>query len=210
MGKTTDQVDYKYIWWACNRNKESRLIMKFVDNAEKPIIAFDFDGVIAVNSEGEGSTYPIPQDYRVHTPEVTNFMHELGIIIAVWTCREKNGDVDHITPAKEWMNDKNIYYDTVNDTFDYAPYHYNPRKIYAHMYVDDKAYGWHGSDNGNDPMMLLVLEQFLIKVCGFSQSSAGYTVRCCENGDHPEKWMVEAVKNFKTRRYRVRLEEELF
>lgn len=170
--------------------------MRFNDNTQTPIIAFDFDGVLAVDSEG--TSYPIPHKLRKHASRVTNFMHELGIKVIVWTCRECaeiNGHKhDHVEPMERFLKDNNVYYDSINDSSEFAPYTYNPRKIYAHMYVDDRGYGWDGDD---EDVLLNILREFLVRVCGFSHSSAGFTTACCCYNQDPEDWMIEGVKNFK-------------
>ena len=68
------------------------------------------------------------------------------------------------------------------------------------MYVDDRAYGWHGADDGKDEMFLLVLESFLRRVCGFSRHSADITKICCLQGNDPEDWMIDGVKRWKNKR----------
>lgn len=174
--------------------------MRFKDSAELPIIAIDFDDTINVNGS---DTYPTCGTVRLYAKEVINFMHKLGIKIVIWTSRDVayNQDekkmYDHMSPMIDWLNENDIHYDAVNKSIQFAPYAYNGRKVYAHMYVDDRSFGWTGADNGNDCIFILVLEEFLRKVCRFSRESANITSIYCQQGDEPEEWMIEGVKNWK-------------
>lgn len=175
--------------------------MKFKDSAPMPIIAIDFDDTINVNGS---DTYPVCGEVRMYAKEVINFMHKLGIKIVIWTSRdvaynqEEKRMYDHMTHMIDWLDENDIHYDAINKSIQFAPYHYNGRKVYAHMYVDDRAFGWHGSETGNDCIFIMVLEEFLRRVCGFSKHSANITAMCCERGDEPEDWMIEGVKRWKS------------
>ena len=177
--------------------------MIFRDSAPMPIIAIDFDGTINCNGE---DTYPICGEPRMYAKQVIDFMHKLGIKIVIWTSRDVayNQDekkmYDHMSPMIEWLDANEIHYDAINKSIQFAPYAYNGRKVYAHMYVDDRGFGWRGSDNGHDPVFLLVLEEFLRKVCRFSKESAEFVRICCEQEHEPEQWMIDGVKEWKTRR----------
>ena len=181
--------------------------MRYRDSAEYPIIAIDFDDTICMTRD----TYPECGKARMHAKEVINFMHKLGIKIVIWTSRDVafNQDekklYDHVTPMINWLDAEGIHYDAVNKSVQFAPYPYNGRKVYAHMYVDDRNYmgGTHFADNGNDPMFLMILEEFLKYVCRFSRTSAEIVRVCCEQELEPEDWMIEGVKNWKTRKHYV-------
>lgn len=174
--------------------------MKFNDKAKMPIIAIDFDDTINVLG---GKTYPECGEVRQWAKEVINFMHKLGIKIVIWTSRDVayNQDekkmYDHMSPMIEWLDANEIHYDAINKSIQFAPYAYNGRKVYAHMYVDDRAFGWQGSSDGNDEIFLLMLEEFLEKVCGFSRYHAGITASYCRRGIEPEEWMLEGVRKWK-------------
>lgn len=174
--------------------------MRFNDSAEMPIIAIDFDDTI--NIQG-ADTYPICGKPRLWSKEVINFMHKLGIKIVIWTSRDVayNQDekkmYDHVSPMIEFLDSNRIHYDAINKSIQFAPYAYNGRKVYAHMYVDDRGYGWNGADDGNDEVFLLVLESFLRRVCRFSKHSAENVVIYCRQNFEPEEWMIEGVKNWK-------------
>ena len=127
--------------------------MKFNDSAPMPIIAIDFDDTINVLGS---HTYPECGEVRLWAKEVIDFMHTLGIKIVIWTSRDVayNQDekkmYDHMSPMIEWLDANEIHYDAINKSIQFAPYHYNGRKVYAHMYVDDRAFGWCGATNGKD------------------------------------------------------------
>ena len=176
--------------------------MIFRDSAPMPIIAIDFDGTINCNGE---DTYPICGEPRMHAKQVIDFMHKLGIKIVIWTSRDVayNQDekrmYDHMSPMIEWLDANEIHYDAINKSIQFAPYAYNGRKVYAHMYVDDRSFGWYGSQNGCDDIFLSILSEFLRKVCRFSSESATRVVTCCEDGRDPYDWMIEGVKSWKSR-----------
>jgi hydroxymethylpyrimidine pyrophosphatase-like HAD family hydrolase len=161
-----------------------------------PIIAIDFDDTININGAHK---YPVCGEVRPCAKEVINFMHKLGIKIVIWTSRDVayNQDekqiYDHVSPMIEWMDANEIHYDAINKSIQFAPYHYNGRKVYAHMYVDDRAFGW----DDYYSVFYSVLESFLKKVCGFNNDDAYTITMHCSHGFDPEEWMIEGVKNWK-------------
>lgn len=176
--------------------------MIFRDSAPMPIIAIDFDGTINCNGE---DTYPICGEPRMHAKQVIDFMHKLGIKIVIWTSRDVayNQDekkmYDHMSPMIEWLDANEIHYDAINKSIQFAPYAYNGRKVYAHMYVDDRSFGWYGADDGNDHIMLDVLENFLNIVCGFSRPLARMARCKAKYGESPTQYMIDGVKSWKDR-----------
>lgn len=169
--------------------------MKFIDNAVAPICAFDFDGTINCQAE---NTYPICGVPRAYSAYVLGYMRKLGIKIIIWTSR---GSDEHIRPMVQFLNDNKIGYDSINSSFEFAPYAYESRKIYAHMYVDDRGFGWNApSEDGYDYILFDVLEEFLFKICGFSKLEAEYTKYKCIIGESsnadPEPWMIQKVKRW--------------
>lgn len=140
---------------------------KYYDNASAPIIAFDFDGTINVNGE---KSYPECGEVRKYAKGVINLLHEIGINIIIWTSRDvgHNRDMvyDHISPMIEFLKEHNIKYDTINDSSEFAPYHYESRKIYAHLYVDDRAFGW----SNKEDIMIDVMRHILSNIVGIGNS----------------------------------------
>lgn len=163
---------------------------KYLDNCKYPIIAIDFDGVINCRAE---SLYPYCGIIRRYTREVTNFMHKLGIIVVVWTSREGY----HKELADIFLNVNDVHYDAINESHKFAPYEYEARKIYAHMYVDDRGYNWDGNDNGEDGVMLNILRQFLIRICGFTVQLAEDAVELCIIDADPTNTMINMMNAWK-------------
>lgn len=168
----------------------------YADNAQYPIIAIDFDGTINIDNDGR---YPECGTVRPWAGTVISFMHKLGIKVVIWTSRdvaynqEEKKMYDHLTPMLNFLDSHGIEYDAINKSIQFAPYHYNSRKIYAHMYVDDRGYGWAETDD----IFLYVLRKFLIRICGFTYPSAQLVVDRCKKFEDPEPWMIEAVKNWR-------------
>ena len=175
---------------------------KFHDSAPMPIIAIDFDDTINI---GGADTYPKCGKVRPYCKRVLDFMHELGIKIVIWTSRdmaynqEEKKTYDHLTPMLEFLDENNIHYDAINKSIQFAPFAYNGRKVYAHMYVDDRAFGWEGYEDGNDDIMLDVLEDFLHTVCGFSTKLALSARELAEENEYPTQYMIDGVKSWKDR-----------
>lgn len=144
---------------------------KYVDSAVAPIIAFDFDDTINVNG---GNKFPECGEVRKYAKEVVNFLHDIGCKIVIWTSRDVayNQDekkmYDHLTPMLNFLDKNDIKYDAINKSVQFAPYHYNGRKVYAHLYVDDRAFGWHESEE----IMVMVLKHVLADIIGVKESIA--------------------------------------
>lgn len=168
----------------------------YADNAVAPIIAIDFDGTINIDEEGK---YPECGDARPWARTVINFMHKLGIKIVIWTSRDVayNQDekkmYDHLTPMLNFLESRGIEYDAINKSIQFAPYHYNGRKVYAHMYVDDRGFGW----VDDEEVFLDVLRIFLVRICGATSQAAREMVACCKSFEEPEPWMIDVVKNWR-------------
>ncbi len=97
------------------------------------IIAIDFDGTLC------RGTYPNiggPQPYAV---EVMKKLSADGHYLIIWTCR--HGEL--LTKAINWMLDQGIPFNRVNEhnPDNLAKYGGDARKIYAHVYIDDKNLG---------------------------------------------------------------------
>lgn len=134
----------------------------FIDNSVAPIIAIDFDGTICI---GDGYPDPHGGQLRPYAKEVINFLYDVGVKVVIWTNRKnvKGTDIKDKLLMKEWLDEMGIKYHTVNDSTQFAPFKYYGRKLYAHMFVDDRGYGW---DDHNKYIMVHVLCDFLINVVG--------------------------------------------
>lgn len=97
------------------------------------IIAIDFDGTIC---RGQ---YPNIDGLQ---PDAKQYIQELkadGHYIIIYTCRCG----DYLTQAINWLLENEIPFDRVNDNEPQSieMYKNNSRKVYAHVYVDDKQVG---------------------------------------------------------------------
>ncbi|MDR0937969.1 MAG: HAD hydrolase family protein [Mediterranea sp.] len=97
------------------------------------IIAIDFDGTL---HKGEWPSIGEPSDGAV---EAMRKLRDDGHYLIINTCREGT----HQTEMVNWLRERQIPFHRVNDN---APDHVgkyggNCRKIYAHLYVDDRQVG---------------------------------------------------------------------
>lgn len=164
----------------------------FIDNSIAPIIAIDFDGTICVGDGG----YPDPHggQLRPFTKEVMNFMYDVGIKVVIWTNRKnvKGTDIKDKLLMKQWLDEMGIKYHTVNDSTEFAPFKYYGRKLYAHMFVDDRGYGFSCHDSH---IMAKVLESFLVNIVGCSYYTSVNIVHSVCRGEQPSSEDIEHVKD---------------
>lgn len=97
------------------------------------IIAIDFDGTIAIDN------YPkigVPVPYAIET---IRKIKKQGHYIIINTCRCG----DRLIDAVNWMTEKGVMFDRVNDNhpIETAKYDSNSRKVFAHLYIDDRQIG---------------------------------------------------------------------
>lgn len=97
------------------------------------IIAIDFDGTLHT---GQWPAIGIP------APDAAKVMRQLkadGHYLIIWTCRE--GECQ--TEAINWLLEKEIPFDRINDHHagSIEKYGSASRKVYAHLYIDDKQVG---------------------------------------------------------------------
>lgn len=97
------------------------------------IIAIDFDGTI---SRGK---FPAITGLQPYALDVINRLYESGHYLIINTCRSD----DHLLEAINWLLGQGIKFHRVNDNHpeESARYNNNSRKIYAHLYIDDKNLG---------------------------------------------------------------------
>ena len=163
----------------------------FIDNSVAPIIAIDFDGTICT-----GDSYPDPHNgkLRPFAKEIINFMYDVGIKVVIWTNRKnvKGTDIKDKLLMKQWLDEMGIKYHTVNDSTEFAPFKYYGRKLYAHMFVDDRGYGFSCHDYH---VMAKVLEAFLTNIVGCDYYTSMVIVHAICRGDQPSSVEVEHVKD---------------
>ena len=103
------------------------------------ILAIDFDGTICRGK------YPAIDGQQPYAAETINALYDAGHYIIINTCRSN----DVLLTAINWLISQGIRFHRVNDNHpeQTALYKNNSRKIYAHIYVDDKNLGgfpgWH-------------------------------------------------------------------
>lgn len=97
------------------------------------IIAVDFDGTLHTGKwPGIGS----PAPYAV---EIMNDLKKAGHYLIIWTCREGKQQTEMVN----WLLENGIPFDRINDHHpdSIKTYGGDARKVYAHLYVDDKQVG---------------------------------------------------------------------
>jgi len=102
-----------------------------MQQGEKLVIAFDFDGTLA------GHGYPQIGPIQLDTFGSAIALKKLGCEIVLWTCR--HGEL--LANAVQWCADRGLEFDAVNTE---SPgtrkwKKYISRKIYADIYVDDRG-----------------------------------------------------------------------
>ena len=104
------------------------------------IIAVDFDGTLHT---GKWPGIGAPAPYAI---EVMKRLHDDGHYLIIWTCREREQQTEMVN----WLLEKGIPFDRVNEhkPGSVEQYGYASRKVYAHLYIDDKQVGglptWNG------------------------------------------------------------------
>lgn len=97
------------------------------------IIAVDFDGTLSMGP------YPEIGNPKPYAVEMMNKLKNDGHYIILWTCRRG----ERLEDALNWLLEQGIPFDRINahEPQNLARYGDDPRKIYAHCYIDDKQVG---------------------------------------------------------------------
>jgi hypothetical protein len=97
------------------------------------IIAVDFDGTICRGK------YPAIDGLKPYAKDVINQLYNEGHYIIVWTCRSG----EELEKAVNYMLASGVKFHRINDhnPETVARYGNNSRKVYAHLYIDDKQVG---------------------------------------------------------------------
>jgi hydroxymethylpyrimidine pyrophosphatase-like HAD family hydrolase len=100
----------------------------------KFVLAVDFDGTIT-----RYNTFPYANEAMPLVTEVTQILHELGVVIVLWTCREGL----FLQEAVDYCRKKQVPLDYVNQNLPEIDRNgsYAQHKIYGTMYVDDANAG---------------------------------------------------------------------
>jgi hydroxymethylpyrimidine pyrophosphatase-like HAD family hydrolase len=97
------------------------------------IIAVDFDGTLHT---GKWPEIGCPTPYSV---EAMRQLKSDGHDLVIWTCREGGRQTEMVN----WLLEAGIPFDRVNDHIpgSWEAYGYKSKKVYAHLYIDDKQVG---------------------------------------------------------------------
>lgn len=97
------------------------------------IIALDFDGTICFGK------YPNIEGIQPLAKKYIQKLKADGHYLIINTCRSG----EYLVQAINWLLENEIPFDRVNDNepTQTAMYQNNSRKIYAHIYIDDKQIG---------------------------------------------------------------------
>jgi hydroxymethylpyrimidine pyrophosphatase-like HAD family hydrolase len=97
------------------------------------ILAIDFDGTLHTG-RWPGIGAPAP-----YAKEVMQRLKDEGHYLIIWTCRERERQTEMVN----WLLEKGIPFDRINEhkPGSVEQYGYASRKVYAHLYIDDKQVG---------------------------------------------------------------------
>ena len=95
------------------------------------IIAVDFDGTLCKES------FPYIGEPNQDIIDYIKMLKASGDKIILWTCRYGK----QLKQAIKWCKEQGIEFDAINDNIKEQKklYHNNCRKVYADIYIDDKA-----------------------------------------------------------------------
>lgn len=95
------------------------------------IYAVDFDGTLCE------SKFPEIGDANISLIKHLIKTKSKGNKLILWTCRVG----DKLQEAVKWCEDRGLVFDAVNDNLPEMIEHWgnNPRKVFADVYIDDKA-----------------------------------------------------------------------
>jgi hypothetical protein len=102
------------------------------------------DEVIAVDFDGTLCTHMFPEIGRIEPmhQKIIDFIRNkkaCGATIILWTCREDLAERAYLTEAVEWCKQQNIPIDFVNEYRHPGFNGFASRKVFANLYIDDKA-----------------------------------------------------------------------
>ena len=104
-----------------------------------PVWAVDFEGIITSRSR-----FPNIGKPNVSAIELLKMARLQGVKLILWSSREGN----YLTEAVEWCKDHGLEFDAVNDNVPEAIAYVNgnPRKVVAHLFIDDRAFHFWGEE----------------------------------------------------------------
>lgn len=98
------------------------------------ILAIDYDGTVTEHSYPEVGA-PLPGAF-----ETLKDLKEAGYTLILWTCREGQT----LEEAVSFCRENGVEFDSINENNiedDFRPEDGLRRKIFAHYYIDDRAFG---------------------------------------------------------------------
>lgn len=97
------------------------------------IYAVDFDGTLAFTD------WPTISAPNTQVVELVKAIQARGDKWILWTNREG----ENLSAALEWLAANDLHPDAVNDNLPYiiSFFGFNPRKVFAHVYIDDRNAG---------------------------------------------------------------------
>lgn len=100
-----------------------------------PVIAVDFDGTLV------GFTYSGIGEADTEMFDLIKELKSAGAKIILWTCRDNETEDRELDAAVEFCRVRGLEFDAVNDNIEEVKNltQNNTRKIYADIYIDDKA-----------------------------------------------------------------------
>ena len=108
-------------------------LIPLLKNSTNMIIAIDFDGTLHTG------TYPAIGGAQPYAVQVMQELAAAGHYLIIWTCREAARQTEMIN----WLLDHKIPFHRVNEhnPEQIATYGGSSRKVYAHLYIDDRQVG---------------------------------------------------------------------
>lgn len=116
-----------------NFNNIKTFIEAFEAKHERPfVVAVDFDGTLCKEAFPE-----IGEDKPLMIMLVKT-LQQLGAYTILWTCRAE----DKLEAAKQWCEQRGLCFMKYNENADFFKKKYNSCsvKVFADIYIDDKAY----------------------------------------------------------------------
>jgi len=100
-----------------------------------PILAVDFDGTI---TKGDFIDLDDPKALAEGAAKIINGWYNDGCIITIWSCRSPLDGT--MFKADKFLGEHGIKYHYLNANVPWLPW-VDSRKIFAHIYIDDKNLG---------------------------------------------------------------------
>lgn len=109
------------------------------------VFAIDFDGTLCEEA------YPGIGEQKVIMLLLVKTLQQLGAYTILWTCRSGQ----HLDNAKQWCADRDLIFDKYNEHADcfLEMYDCQSPKIFADMYIDDKAHSALYAIKGMDDLL---------------------------------------------------------